>query len=665
MDDDDESRYRQHHRTRRSPMMAHVQEEENATIGASRDNEDDDGPSSSSSSLPLSSGVDGNELYAVLGVPKDASEEQIKKAYKFLVQTMHPDKIQDESRKKVAQDRFITIQQAYDILKDGNMRNVYDVYGMEGVHAGMQVSEFVDSTSKQREWVMFQEHLKKKKIEETLKSQQQGLYVFKTDATSLVNPYAKNLPRVPQVTHVYISTGIDIPIETGNEDWLGILGSQQDSLHIGGMVTARDGHEGGGSFVAGYHRFYSNGVQAGVEGSVGLQTLIGAQLSIPLSQYFTNGSNDSLGASTNIFASGGCSWSPESGVTCDLGTSCQLGQHTSGEFGWTVYPLEMSSISFTLKHKMQQWLLMAKAEVGAVTALTIRVIRQLSHVLSGRMSLKASVTQGIEFEIGGNRKISDSSVAGMGVVTGLPAGVLLRLRLQKSGHTFEFPILVSPTPDPWIVLGAHIIPPVVLSAVVYGVVKPIHAVISGKKSIIEKEREAKSIRQALQSSRESIDVIKPVAIRKMEKESKKNGLIVVKALYGNAKLLSDIQVETLQFDVHEPDDILNQDMTVIDVTIPVQYMCDTDRSEVVFYSGYSKSNLLGFFDPCPGQEKVVVVFFLHKGVWLKAILGDSEGGRLPQSGVSRDIDDAVLAALTKTIPSFVKMENPLFGDSEC
>ena len=114
-------------------------------------------------------------------------------------------------------------------------------------------------------------------------SQQQGLYIFKTDATSLVSPYAKDLPRMPQVTNVYMSTGIDIPIETGNEDWLGILGSQQDSLHVGGMVTARDGHGGGGSFVAGYHRFYSSGAQVGVEGSVGLQTLLGIQCSIPLS----------------------------------------------------------------------------------------------------------------------------------------------------------------------------------------------------------------------------------------------------------------------------------------------------------------------------------------------------------------------------------------------
>jgi DnaJ homolog subfamily C member 11 len=656
MESNDDDLYRQHHRTRRSPMMGHVEDDTMPSFRQSHDGSDDENHASSS--------LDDNELYAVLGVSKDATEEQIKKAYKFLVQTMHPDKIRDESRKRVAQEKFIAIQQAYDVLKDVNLRNVYDVYGMEGLEAGMQVSEFVDTASKHREWMKFQEHLKKKQIEEAMMSQQQGLYIFKTDATSLVSPYAKDLPRMPQVTNVYMSTGIDIPIETGNEDWLGILGSQQDSLHVGGMVTARDGHGGGGSFVAGYHRFYSSGAQVGVEGSVGLQTLLGIQCSIPLSHYFDNSSLDDSNAHAGIFATGGCSWSPESGVTCDVGTSCQLGQNTSGEFGWTVYPLDMSSISFTIKHKMFSWLFLAKAEIGAVTSLTLRAIRQLSDVLSGRLSFKASVTQGIELEVGGHQKLSDTSVAGMGVVTGLPAGVLLRLRFQKSGHTFEFPVALSPTLDPWIVFGAYVVPPTVLFTVLHGIIRPIHARFLGEKAARDRERQSKTIRQELQSSQESIDVIRPVALRKMEKESKKNGLVIVKALYGKTILLSDIQPETLNFNINTPEDVLHEEMAVIDVTIPIQYMCDTDRSEVVFYSGYSKSKLLGFFDPCPGQEKTLVVLFFYQGVWLQSTLGDSEGGRIPTSGIHKEIEDPQLvAALSNLLPSMITEENPLFEES--
>lgn len=654
---DDDDLYRQHHRTRRSAMMGHVEDETMSSFRQSHDGSDDENGASTSS-------VDGNELYAVLGVSKDATEEQIKKAYRFLVQTMHPDKIRDETRKRVAQERFIAIQQAYDVLKDGNLRNVYDVYGMEGLQAGMQVSEFVDSASKQKEWMKFQEHLKKKQIEEAMMAQQQGLYIFKTDATALVSPYAKNLPRMPQVTNVYISTGIDIPIETGNEEWLGFLGSQQDSLHVGGMVTARDGHGGGGSFVAGYHRFYSNGAQVGIEGSVGLQTLLGVQFSVPLSHYFSDNSLDDSSSHAGIFASGGCSWTPDSGVSVDVGTSCQLGQYTSGEFGWTVYPLDMSSISFTVKHKMKSWLFLAKAEIGAVTALTLRVIRQVSDIFSGRFSFKASATQGIEVEVGGHQKLSETSVAGMGVVTGLPAGVLLRLRLQKSGHTFEFPIALSPTLDPWIVFGAYTVPPVILFTVMNGIVWPIRATILGRKSAMEREKQSKTIKQKLKSSRESTDVIKPVALRKMGTESKKNGLIIVKALYGNAMLLSNIQPETLHFNIDTPEDVLNQEMTVIDVTVPIQYMCDTDRSEVVFYSGYSKSNLLGFFDPCPGQEKMLVVLFSYQGMWLQSTLRDSEGGRIPTSGIHNEIQDpALITALSNLLPTVITQENPLFEES--
>ena len=64
------------------------------------------------------------DYYEVLGVPKDATEEQIRKAYKKLALRWHPDKNPDN--KKEAEEKFKEINEAYSVLSDPQKRNNYD-----------------------------------------------------------------------------------------------------------------------------------------------------------------------------------------------------------------------------------------------------------------------------------------------------------------------------------------------------------------------------------------------------------------------------------------------------------------------------------------------------------------------------------------------------------
>ena len=59
-----------------------------------------------------------SSYYAVLNVPKDASQEDIKKAYRTLANVFHPDKHRDESIKDQAQHAFARLQEAYEVLSD-------------------------------------------------------------------------------------------------------------------------------------------------------------------------------------------------------------------------------------------------------------------------------------------------------------------------------------------------------------------------------------------------------------------------------------------------------------------------------------------------------------------------------------------------------------------
>ena len=66
------------------------------------------------------------DYYKILGVSKNASQEDIKKAYRKLAVKYHPDKNQDD---KKAEERFKDIAEAYEVLKDPEKRKRYDELG--------------------------------------------------------------------------------------------------------------------------------------------------------------------------------------------------------------------------------------------------------------------------------------------------------------------------------------------------------------------------------------------------------------------------------------------------------------------------------------------------------------------------------------------------------
>ena len=65
------------------------------------------------------------DLYAVLGVARDATPEEIKRAYRKLARELHPDVNPDPE----TQDRFKGVTAAYEILSDADKRQMYDVGG--------------------------------------------------------------------------------------------------------------------------------------------------------------------------------------------------------------------------------------------------------------------------------------------------------------------------------------------------------------------------------------------------------------------------------------------------------------------------------------------------------------------------------------------------------
>jgi len=70
------------------------------------------------------------DYYEILGVPKGASAEEIKKAYRQLALKYHPDR--NQGNKKESEEKFKEISEAYAVLSDPQKRSVYDQYGHTG-----------------------------------------------------------------------------------------------------------------------------------------------------------------------------------------------------------------------------------------------------------------------------------------------------------------------------------------------------------------------------------------------------------------------------------------------------------------------------------------------------------------------------------------------------
>ena len=79
------------------------------------------------------------DYYGILGIPRDATVADIKKAYRALALKCHPDRNSDDPQ---AEEKFKEASEAYAVLGNVEKRRIYDQYGAEGLRSGGGASDF-------------------------------------------------------------------------------------------------------------------------------------------------------------------------------------------------------------------------------------------------------------------------------------------------------------------------------------------------------------------------------------------------------------------------------------------------------------------------------------------------------------------------------------------
>jgi molecular chaperone DnaJ len=74
--------------------------------------------------------MEDKDYYKILGVPRDATEDQIKRSYRKIAMEHHPDR---NPGNKEAEEKFKVASEAYEVLRDPEKREVYNRYGIEGL----------------------------------------------------------------------------------------------------------------------------------------------------------------------------------------------------------------------------------------------------------------------------------------------------------------------------------------------------------------------------------------------------------------------------------------------------------------------------------------------------------------------------------------------------
>lgn len=174
--------------------------------------------------------------------------------------------------------------------------------------------------------------------------------------------------------------------------------------------------------------------------------------------------------------------------------------------------------------------------------------------------------------------------------------VQISLALSRLNHYICIPFVISDIPT----LSSTFIS--ILAPTIFNFLYDftIDKLSGSKKNNVNQKEQAKNF----------IEVMGEEIKKKQEEERNKQGLVILKAFYGNLPDHSDYELSE----------------TIIDITLPLQYMVKDSK---LFLDESSKSNLMGSYDPCPSIPKSLEITYMFNNEIHKIKIKDNEQLKIP------------------------------------
>ncbi|KAJ8764738.1 hypothetical protein K2173_009126 [Erythroxylum novogranatense] len=527
-------------------------------------------------------GPPSRELYARLQVSPDATSEEIKKAYRQWAQVYHPDKYQDFRLKETATQNFQRICEAHEILTDEYKRQIYDIYGMEGLASGLELGPRLTKVEELKEEL---ERLRRRKEQEKILShiRPSGTIVANLSLPDFLDGYG-------------IVKGMAMSSEVHSQL------SKRNAVQIGGNLQVEE-NSGGGAANAVFRHQLSSVSSIEFVASAGLRSLIGLQTTRQLSLHSTATiamAKSLKDGSINLSNT----WTRRLSETANGHIQLLLGPESSVAVGWQK---KDEKISATGELKI------GTSSFGASAHYTHRFSSKSHGRIGGRFGSSA-----LEIEIGGGRKVSDFSTVRMLYIVGIQ-GTFWRFELHRGGQKLIIPILLSSRWNPLFATGAFMIPTSLYLLLKKFIMKPYYLTRDKQKALKNKQKTYAQVQEARAAAEKAQHLMQNVANRKRNKQAETNGLVITKAVYGNRKTLRKGE------ELGEA----NEDSEITDVTTPLNFLVN-DSGQLKLHEGVKKSGIMGFYDPCPGESKQLYVEYTYGGQRFEAVAGDFEELAIPQ-----------------------------------
>ncbi|WVW85813.1 hypothetical protein I302_107851 [Kwoniella bestiolae CBS 10118] len=556
------------------------------------------------------------DLYALLNVPREASESQIRERYRTLVTIFHPDRQKSEHDRLIAHERFTEIQRAYEVLIDDRKRTIYDLFGEEGLRTSWEVGPANKTKDQLRSYFIQQANNKKvMELESLVKSKSEIELVLDSRAVFLPKSFWKD-PSI--VSHDPISRlGRVRPGRSIIKHSFEIPLKENLQVSIEGQALARNGK--GGSNVLGTVK-YQFSPRLWIEASTSaLQPRVGrlkGTYTIDEDQYITwNLVQQTLGNPPQVGVTYGRRlYSDSTGFI-----SYESGSYALGPWGSSsplAIPSSLSVGVTTTRRNGTGWTLQTTAGLGAS-----RIAADWSTKIPGGLKLKVGAEVGLTSSpaifVNADGRITDNTRGGVLLQCEVGGGIIMKIKFNRLGQRISIPILLSERLSPTIIFCSTVLPSIAYIGAYRYILLP-----RKKQRLRERINELREENREfiLQKKAEALDAVSLMereVERIVRKERERNGLIIVSAHYGASSSFTSRGIKQSEKDEEE----------IIDVTIPIQGL--VQDSKLYIPGGKGKFNIIGFWDPCIGENKSLRVRYTFRGKLHEVTVGDTIALRAP------------------------------------